>query len=95
MGCNINSPFHNGHKYEPLSIIIYEDWFNTKVAEVGAIKHIKYPFLRASPDGINVDPKNPRFGRALEIKNPVNRVLTGIPKKIIGYKCNYKWKFGI
>ena len=80
-GCNINSPFHNGHKYEPLSIIIYEDWFKTKVAEVGAIKHATHPFLRASPDGINVDPKNPRFGRALEIKNPVNRELTGIPKK--------------
>ncbi len=81
MGCNINSPFHNGHKYEPLSIMIYENWFNTKIAEVGAIKHVKYPFLRASPDGINIDPKNSRYGRALEIKNPVNRELTGIPKK--------------
>jgi len=81
MGCNINSPFHNGHKYEPLSIMIYENWFNTKIAEVGAIKHVKYPFLRASPDGINVDPTNGRYGRALEIKNPVNRELTGIPKK--------------
>ena len=80
-GCNINSPFHNGHKYEPLSIIIYEDWFKTTVAEVGAIKHTTHPFLRASPDGINIDPQNPRFGRALEIKNPVNRELTGIPKK--------------
>ena len=80
-GCNIESPFHNGHKYEPLSILIYENWFNTKIAEVGAIKHSKYEFLRASPDGINIKRDSPFYGRALEIKNPVNRELTGIPKK--------------
>jgi hypothetical protein len=80
-GCNIESPFHNGHKYEPLSILLYENWFNTKIAEVGALKHSTYDFLRASPDGINVKKDSPFYGRALEIKNPVNRELTGIPKK--------------
>ena len=29
----------------------------------------------------------------VEVKNPTTRELTGIPKKNIGYKCNYKWKY--
>lgn len=78
---NINTPFHNGHKYEPLSILLYENWFDTKVGEFGCIKHKEHSFLRASPDGINIKRDNPRYGRALEIKNPVSRKLTGIPKK--------------
>ena len=78
---NINTPFHNGHKYEPLSILLYENWFDTKVGEFGCIKHKEHSFLRASPDGINIKRDNSRYGRALEIKNPVSRKLTGIPKK--------------
>ena len=78
---NINSPFHNGHKYEPLSIMHYEFDFNTTVGEFGCIKHRKYPFLRASPDGINIDKKNKRYGRLVEVKNPTTRKLSGTPKK--------------
>lgn len=78
---NINSAFHNGHKYEPLSTMLYESWNNTIVGEFGCIKHKQYPFLRASPDGINIDRNSPLYGRAVEIKNPVSRKLTGIPKK--------------
>tara|TARA_B100001287_G_scaffold114254_1_gene96135 strand:+ start:506 stop:1816 length:1311 start_codon:yes stop_codon:yes gene_type:complete len=78
---NINSAFHNGHKYEPLSIMLYESWYDTQVGEFGCIKHKDHDFLRASPDGINIKRDNPRYGRALEIKNPVSRQLTGIPKK--------------
>jgi hypothetical protein len=79
---NINSPFHHGHKYEPLSVLMYEYLYNTKIGEFGCIKHDTIPFLGASPDGINVDEKNIRFGRLLEIKNPVSdRLLNGIPKK--------------
>jgi hypothetical protein len=37
--------------------------------------------LGASPDGINVDVNSDRFGKMLEIKNIVNREITGIPKK--------------
>lgn len=77
---NINSPFHNGHKYEPLSTMLYEYDYNTIVGEFGCIKHPTIHFLGASPDGINVKKDNPRYGRGLEIKNPVNRELTGIPK---------------
>ena len=78
---NINSPFHNGHKYEPLSIMIYENKHNTIVGEFGCISHKKHNFLRASPDGINIKPDSPYYGRAVEIKNPVSREITGIPKK--------------
>ena len=77
---NINSPFHNGHKYEPPSIMLYEYEYNTIVGEFG-LYVINYSFLGASPDGINIKRNNSRYGRGLEIKNPVNRELTGIPKK--------------
>jgi putative phage-type endonuclease len=78
---NINTPFHWGQKYEPLSVMLYEYLYNTKVADFGCIKHDHYHFLGASPDGINVDLNSERFGRMLEIKNIVNREINGIPKK--------------
>jgi hypothetical protein len=78
---NINSPFHNGHKYEPLSTMLYEYDYDTIVGEFGCIRHPTIDFLGASPDGINIKRDNLRYGRGLEIKNPVNRKLTGIPKK--------------
>jgi YqaJ-like viral recombinase domain len=76
---NTNSPLHWGQKYERLSVIIYESRNNTKVGEFGCIKHPKYHFLGASPDGINVDPNSPLYGRMLEIKNIFNREINGIP----------------
>jgi len=78
---NINTPFHWGQKYEPLSVMLYENLHNTKVADFGCIKHDHYHFLGASPDGINIDVNSDRFGRMLEIKNIVNREINGIPKK--------------
>jgi putative phage-type endonuclease len=78
---NINTPFHWGQKYEPVSVMIYEYTYNTKVGDFGCIKHDKYSFLGASPDGINIDPNNDKYGIMLEIKNIVNREITGIPKK--------------
>ena len=78
--CPIDSPLEWGHKYEPLSVLWYEDQYKTKVGDYGCIKHPKYSFIGASPDGINIDPKNMRYGRMLEIKNPVTRKITGIPK---------------
>jgi len=77
---NVNSTLHWGQKYEPVSILFYEDYYNTKIAEVGCLRHPLYSFLGASPDGINVEPGG-RFGRLLEIKNIVNREIDGIPKK--------------
>jgi putative phage-type endonuclease len=78
---NINSPFHWGQKFEPVSVLYYEDKYKTKIGDFGCIQHDKYKFIGASPDGINVDPLASRYGRLLEIKNIVNREIDGIPKK--------------
>jgi putative phage-type endonuclease len=78
---NVNTTFHWGQKYEPLSTMFYERLYNTTIGEFGCIQHDKYLFIGASPDGINVDPASPRYGRLLEIKNIVNREIDGIPKK--------------
>jgi hypothetical protein len=78
---NIKSATHHGHKYEEVSVIIYEDMYNTKIEEFGCIPSGNCYCIGASPDGINVKRNNPRFGRLLEIKNPVSRKITGIPKK--------------
>jgi putative phage-type endonuclease len=78
---NINTPFHWGQKYEPVSVMLYEYLYKTKVADFGCIKHDHYHFLGASPDGINIDNNSERYGRMLEIKNIVNREINGIPKK--------------
>jgi putative phage-type endonuclease len=78
---NTSSTLHWGHKYEPVSRMVYEHLYKTKVADFGCLQHDKHLFLGASPDGINVDPGSQRYGRMLEIKNIVNRDITGIPKK--------------
>ena len=78
---NTNTTLHWGQKYEPLSVMIYEDKYNTKVGDFGCIQHNQYLFLGASPDGINVDKKSSIYGRMLEIKNIVNREINGNPKK--------------
>jgi putative phage-type endonuclease len=71
---------HWGVKYEPVTIMLYEEMYHTKIEEFGCVEHPKYNFIGASPDGINVDSTNARYGRMLEIKNIVNREITGIPK---------------
>ena len=78
---NTGSAAHWGVKYEPVTVMIYEDLFHTKVGEFGCIRHPVYPFIGASPDGINVDPTSSRYGRMLEIKNIYNRDINGIPKE--------------
>jgi hypothetical protein len=78
---NVNTTLHWGQKYEPLSVLIYEKMYNTKVSDFGCLQHDTYKYLGASPDGINTDLLSDRFGRMLEIKNVVNREITGIPKK--------------
>jgi len=78
---NTNSPLHWGQKYEPLSVLLYEQKYNTKVEDFGCIRHPTYSFLGASPDGIVVNATSERYGRMLEIKNVVSREINGIPKK--------------
>ena len=77
---NTQTPFHWGHKYEPLSVLYYEYFYNTKIEDFGCIPHSEYNYIAASPDGINCLETSDRYGRMLEIKNIVNRDITGIPK---------------
>ena len=79
---NVNtlSPLHWGVKYEPLTIMLYEAKNDTKIDEFGCIQHPIYDFIGASPDGINVKEGN-LFGRMVEIKNIVNREITGMPSE--------------
>jgi putative phage-type endonuclease len=70
-----------GVLYEPISILLYETIYKTKIQDFGCIKHPSYACIGASPDGINVDPSSDRYGRMLEVKNIVNREITGIPKE--------------
>lgn len=80
---NVDSPLHWGQKYEFLSAEIYQRKNNTRLGEFGCIQHSdpRFPFIGGSPDGINVDESSPLFGRMVEIKNIVNREITGIPKE--------------
>jgi putative phage-type endonuclease len=78
---NTNTSLHWGQKYEPLSVLIYEHNYKTKVEDFGCIQHPVYKFIGASPDGIVVDKNSERYGRMLEIKNVVSREINGIPKK--------------
>jgi putative phage-type endonuclease len=74
-----NNPMSWGTKYEAITARIYEIRNNTKLGEYGCIVHPEWPFVGASPDGINVDPDSATYGRMVEIKNIVNREITGIP----------------
>mgnify|MGYP001177447378 FL=1 len=77
---NMESSLHWGQKYEPISIEWYEKHYNTTVTDFGCIPHSELSYIGASPDGINTDPSSSRYGRMLEVKNIVNREITGIPK---------------
>jgi len=78
---NCESPLHWGVKYEAVTAAIYEHMYHTTVeTDFGCIPHRDYPFIGASPDGIVVDPNHERYGHMVEIKNIVNRDITGIPK---------------
>jgi putative phage-type endonuclease len=76
---NTQSTLHWGCKYERLSTMIYEHRNSVKVDEFGCIQHDKYPFIGASPDGIVTTENHELYGRMLEIKNIVNREITGVP----------------
>ena len=70
-----------GIKYEPVTVLIYEDMFKTKVnTNYGCLPHPTLP-IGASPDGIVTDPNSDRYGRLVEIKNIFNREIDGIPSE--------------
>ena len=80
-GVNVHSTLHWGQKYEPVSAMIYENMYDTKLGDFGCIRHNQYGCIGASPDGINIDTASVRYGRMIEIKNIVNREINGNPKK--------------
>jgi putative phage-type endonuclease len=84
---NTTSPMHWGVKYEPVTIMIYEHMYDTKIEDFGCIQHSNITCLGSSPDGINSTPQNPRYGRMLEVKNIVNRIITGIPQHDYWVQC--------
>jgi hypothetical protein len=71
---NTNTTLHWGQKYEPLSVMIYEYTYNSKVEDFGCIQHSFYKFIGASPDGIIIKSETGRYGRMLEIKNNVGQL---------------------
>ena len=64
-----------GITYEPIAINIYSKLYNTKVYELGLIKHPKYNFIGASVDGITSE------CNLVEIKCVVSRSIHYIPIK--------------
>jgi len=79
---NTESAMHWGIKYEPLTVMWYEHVYQTRLDDFGCIMHPIHRCIGASPDGINTDPSNKTlFGRMVEIKNIVNREITGCPKE--------------
>lgn len=89
-GVNINTPFHWGTKFEPVSQAYYEHVYNVKVEEFGCIPHRTHDCMGASPDGIITTRSSDRYGRMLEIKNIYNRDITGIPKKEYWVQTQYQ-----
>lgn len=87
---NINSPLHWGQKYEPVSTMLYENKYHTTIGEFGCIKSDEISCIGASPDGINIDPSSKLYGRMLEIKNVVSRIITGIPKEIYWIQMQFQ-----
>jgi len=70
-----------GIKYEPVTVLIYEHMYNTKVnTNYGCLPHPTLP-IGASPDGIVTDSSSDRYGRLVEIKNIFNRDIDGIPSE--------------
>lgn len=69
-----------GVRYETLSMMIYERRNDTHIEQFTCIPHSRYSFLGASPDGIVVDLSSPKYGTMIEIKNVINRNITGFPK---------------
>ncbi len=76
-----------------MSVLIYEDMYKTTVEDFGCLPHDLHSCMGASPDGINVDLKSERYGRMLEIKNIVNRVINGIPKE--EYWVQMQWQMEV
>lgn len=88
---------HHGKKYEQIATMLYEFRTDVTVREFGLVKHPKYDFLGASPDGIvsqyKLDGKTltNAVGTMLEIKCPFVRNIN-LDGEIKGEICPiYYW----
>ena len=64
-----------GTRFEPVAKKLYEERTNCTITDVSCVQHPVHNFLGASPDGLIVcqDPK--RYGRLVEFKCPMSRVM--------------------
>ena len=70
----------HGIKYEAVAAMIYEKRNNAEILEFGCLPHKDIKHFAASPDGICSIKSGDLVGRMIEIKNPISREITGIPK---------------
>jgi putative phage-type endonuclease len=90
-----NKFVHHGKKYEEIANMYYQFRNNVQVAEYGMIRHSKYDFIGASPDGI-CEPKtldnsiSTLVGRLLEIKCPYSRKIK-LEGKLDGDICPHDY----
>lgn len=74
------NPFTWGIRFEPLVRDIYQALTQTKVRDMGRLRHRSEPHLAASPDGLVIEGPPHRYGRFVEFKAPVSRpILNKIP----------------
>lgn len=64
-----------GTQFEPIAKMLYETFNNVSIVDTSCVRHPKYDFLGASPDGIVLtpDPTDPRWGKLVEFKCPISR----------------------
>jgi len=76
------NPFLWGIRFEPVVKDIYEALTQTKVREMGRLRHRTNPRLAASPDGLVEAGPDERLGRFVEFKAPVTRpIINKIPEE--------------
>ncbi len=67
-----NIHMEHGNLFEPVARRIYEIIKRVQIYELGLVRHKKYKFLGASPDGLS------KLGILLEIKCPLTRYITDV-----------------
>ena len=78
------NPFMWGIRFEPVVKQLYELFTNTKVVELGRLRHQTNPRLGASPDGLVIHESGGslRIGRFVEFKAPVTRqIFNKVPEE--------------
>jgi len=74
------NPFLWGIRFEPIVKEIYEALTQTKVRDMGRLRHRTNPHLAASPDGLVEFGPSERLSRFVEFKAPVTRpIINKIP----------------